>query len=210
MDNDELNNSTSLSVSLVLQFLFHELRHSEAIKRWLYKKLSLEFEELLTKTTIGKFFETITIRDMNLGSNFPNIKKISIEDVKLDNKEGHIDTVSLCLDLDYTGSFLLSVDAKMKFGKTAYLSIKGTLKKSKTIFKYAILVNKVNGLVRLQFTRHPYTHWSFSFYNDPIIELEVESHFQGRQLQSNITSLIVNQIKKAIRRKHTLPNYKIR
>jgi hypothetical protein len=75
---------------------------------------------------------------------------------------------------------------------------------------FFFLVNKVKGLVRLQFTRHPYTHWSFSFYNDPIIELEVESHFQGRQLQSNITSLIVNQIKKAIRRKHTLPNYKIR
>ncbi|XP_044259435.1 PDZ domain-containing protein 8 [Tribolium madens] len=195
LESEELNDATSLSVSLVLQFLFHELRHSEAIKRWLYKKLSLEFEELLTKTTIGKFFEVINIRDMNLGNHFPNIKKISIEDVKLDNKEGHIDTVSLCLDVDYTGNFLLSVDAKMKFGKTAYLSIK---------------VNKVNGLVRLQFTRHPYTHWSFSFFQDPIIELEVESHFQGRQLQSNITSLIVNQIKKAIRRKHTLPNYKIR
>ncbi|XP_068910314.1 PDZ domain-containing protein 8 [Tenebrio molitor] len=198
LENEDLNDksdATSLSVSLVLQFLFHELRHSESIKRWLYKKLSLEFEELLTKTTIGKFFEAINIRDMHLGNHFPNVKNISIEDVKLDKKEGHIDTVSLCLDLDYEGNFLLSVDAKMKFGKTAYLSIK---------------VNKVKGLVRLQFTRHPYTHWSFSFYNDPIIELEVESHFQGRQLQSNITSLIVNQIKKAIRRKHTLPNYKIR
>lgn len=42
------------------------------------------------------------------------------------------------------------------------------------------------------------------------MDLAVESHFQGRQLQSNITNLIVNQIKKAIKRKHTLPNYKIR
>jgi hypothetical protein len=63
---------------------------------------------------------------MHLGNHFPNVKNISIEDVKLDKKEGHIDTVSLCLDLDYEGNFLLSVDAKMKFGKTAYLSIKGT------------------------------------------------------------------------------------
>ncbi|RZC35179.1 PDZ domain-containing protein 8, partial [Asbolus verrucosus] len=176
LENEDFSNKnrgTSLSVSLVLQFLFHELRHSESIKRWLYKKLSLEFEELLTKTTIGKFFEVINIKDMNLGNHFPNIKNISIEEVKLDNKEGHIDVVSLCLDLDYT-------------------------------------VNKVNGLVRLQFTRHPYTHWSFSFYSEPVIELEVESHFQGRQLQSNITNLIVHQIKKAIKRKHTLPNYKIR
>lgn len=32
---------------------------------------------------------------------------------------------SLSINLDYTGNFLLSVNCKMKFGKTAYLSIKG-------------------------------------------------------------------------------------
>lgn len=45
----------------MLQFLFHELRHSEAIKKWLYKKLTLEFDELLTKTTIGKFFDEVSV-----------------------------------------------------------------------------------------------------------------------------------------------------
>lgn len=65
---------------------------------------------------------------MNLGTQFPDIKNISVDSVKLDKKEGYIDTVSLCLDLDYSGNFLLSVDAKMKFGKTAYLSIKGNKK----------------------------------------------------------------------------------
>lgn len=75
---------------------------------------------------------------------------------------------------------------------------------------YLFSVKHISGLARLQFTRIPYTHWSFSFYNEPVLELAVESHFQGRQLQSNITNLIVNQIKKAIKRKHTLPNYKIR
>lgn len=132
---------------------------------------------------------------MHLGSQFPDIKDIQIDHVKLDKKDEHIESVSLCLNLDYTGNFLLSVEAKMKFGKTAYLSIK---------------VKRVCGNVKLQFSRYPYTHWSFSFYTDPIIDLAVESHFQGRQLQSNITNLIVNQIKKAIKRKHTLPNYKIR
>lgn len=62
---------------------------------------------------------------MHLGTEFPDIKDISIDSVKLDKKEGYIETVSLCLDVDYTGNFLLSIDAKMKFGKTAYLSIKG-------------------------------------------------------------------------------------
>ncbi|KAJ8936902.1 hypothetical protein NQ318_010929 [Aromia moschata] len=198
LESDELvdkGRGCSLPISLVLQFLFHELRHSESIKRWLYKKLSLEFDELLTKTTIGKFFDSISIKDMHLGTEFPDIKDITVDNVKLDKKEGYIETVSLCLNLDYTGNFLLSVDAKMKFGKTAYLSIK---------------VKRICGQARLQFSRQPYTHWSFSFFTDPVLDLAVESHFQGRQLQSNITNLIMNQIKKAIKRKHTLPNYKIR
>lgn len=62
---------------------------------------------------------------MHLGTEFPDIKDISVDSVKLDKKEGYIETLSLCLDLDYTGNFLLSIDAKMKFGKTAYLSIQG-------------------------------------------------------------------------------------
>lgn len=45
----------------MLQFLFHELRHNDGVKRWLFKKLSLEFDELLTKTTIGKFFDSVTV-----------------------------------------------------------------------------------------------------------------------------------------------------
>ncbi|XP_050296074.1 PDZ domain-containing protein 8 isoform X2 [Anthonomus grandis grandis] len=184
-----------LAVNLVLQFLFHELRHSETIKRWLYKKLSMEFDELLTKTAMGKFFDSITIKDLHLGSQFPDIKDISIENVKLDPKNEHIEVLSLVLNLDYLGNFFMCIDAKMKFSKTAYLSIK---------------VKKISGSARLQFSREPYTHWSFSFYNEPILDLAVESHFQGRQLQSNITNLIVHQIKKAIKRKHTLPNYKIR
>lgn len=62
---------------------------------------------------------------MNLGTQFPHIKNICLEDIKLDKVDGHIDTLNISVNLDYTGNFLLSVDAKMKFGKTAYLSIKG-------------------------------------------------------------------------------------
>lgn len=71
-------------------------------------------------------------------------------------------------------------------------------------------MKRISGIMRLQFTRRPYTHWSLSFIGDPEIEFGIESQFQGRQMQSHITSLISNQIRKAIRRKHTLPNYKLR
>lgn len=61
-DSYEKSVYSSLPVNLMFQFLFHELRHSDGIKRWLYKKLSLEFDELLNKTTIGKFFDAVTVR----------------------------------------------------------------------------------------------------------------------------------------------------
>lgn len=75
---------------------------------------------------------------------------------------------------------------------------------------YFFLVKRISGRARLQFTRVPYTHWSLSFYSDPILELEVQSQFQGRQLQPQIISLITGQIRRAVRRKHTLPRYKMR
>lgn len=72
-------------------------------------------------------------------------------------------------------------------------------------------VNHISGLVRLHYTRLPYTHWSLCFIDDPVIELDIETHFLGRYMsQSNVTGLISNQIRKAIRRKHTFPNYKLR
>lgn len=62
----------------------------------------------------------------------------------------------------------------------------------------------------MQFTRKPFTHWSISFIQEPIVDLAIESQIQGRQMQSNVTSLISSAVKKAIRRKHVLPNYKLR
>lgn len=77
-------------------------------------------------------------------------------------------------------------------------------------YNISLPVKQLSGLARLQFTRNPYTHWSLSFLGDPELDLAIESRYQGRQMQSNITSLISNQIRKAVRRKHTLPNYKLR
>ena len=51
--------------------------------------------------------------------------------------------------MDYTGGFQLAVDVYLLFNKSAYLSV---------------TVKKMKGRARMQFTRMPYTHWSFSFY----------------------------------------------
>ncbi|RNA42097.1 PDZ domain-containing 8, partial [Brachionus plicatilis] len=45
--------------------------------------------------------------------------------------------------------------------------------------------------------------------SEPIVEMEGSSQFDGRSMPK-LTYLLVNQIRRSIRRKHTLPNYKIR
>lgn len=105
----------------------------------------------------------------------------------------------------------------MVLGKKGSIMLKGNNFNEESLFKHWVtklvissVVKQLSGMARLQFTRKPYTHWSLSFLGDPELNLVVESKYQGRQMQSNITNLISNQIRKAVRRKHTLPNYKLR
>ncbi|XP_076233492.1 PDZ domain containing 8 isoform X2 [Calliopsis andreniformis] len=185
----------NLAINLTLQFLFNELRNAERVRLWLYRKLNNEFKELLTQSTTGKLLDSVKLRDLNLGSQFPTIKGLEVADSKIDADTGLLESLDLSLDLHYSGNFQLSIDVKMLLGKTAYM---------------ALQVKRISGRARLQFTRVPYTHWSLSFYSEPILELEVQSQFQGRQLQPQIISLITGQIRRAVRRKHTLPRYKLR
>uniref|UniRef100_A0A2K5K706 PDZ domain-containing protein 8 n=2 Tax=Colobus angolensis palliatus TaxID=336983 RepID=A0A2K5K706_COLAP len=97
-------------------------------------------------------------------------------------------------EVEYNGGFHLAIDVDLVFGKSAYLFVK---------------LSRVVGRLRLVFTRVPFTHWFFSFVEDPLIDFEVRSQFEGRPMPQ-LTSIIVNQLKKIIKRKHTLPSYKIR
>lgn len=56
-DPDSKNSVTG--INLILQFLFQELRYSNKVRKWFHRKLSLELDELLTKTAIGKFFDKL-------------------------------------------------------------------------------------------------------------------------------------------------------
>ena len=57
--------------------------------------------------------------------------------------------LDLALEIEYSGGFLISLDVDLIFGKKAYIAVK---------------LNSLKGRLRLQFTRVPCTHWSFSFY----------------------------------------------
>ncbi|XP_061394825.1 PDZ domain-containing protein 8-like, partial [Musca vetustissima] len=135
------------------------------------------------------------IKQLELGDQFPEIKTLRVHNIELDESGERIENLDLLMEIHYMGNFRTSIDADMVLGKKGSLTLK---------------VKQLSGLARLQFTRNPYTHWSLSFLGDPELDLAIESRYQGRQMQSNITSLISNQIRKAVRRKHTLPNYKLR
>lgn len=47
------------------------------------------------------------------------------------------------------------------------------------------------------------------FFQEPEVEFEAESQFEGKNLPQ-LSSLIINHLRKSIQKKHTLPSYKIR
>nr|XP_006630521.1 PREDICTED: PDZ domain-containing protein 8 [Lepisosteus oculatus] len=181
-------------LNAIFLFLFRELRDTPLVRHWVTKKIKVEFEELLLTKTAGRLLEGLSLRDISLGNSLPVFKTAKLMKPVSCNDDGMPEELNFEVDLEYNGGFHLAIDVDLVFGKSAYLFVKMT---------------RVVGRLRLQFTRLPFTHWSFSFLEDPLIDFEVKSQFEGRPLPQ-LTSIIVNQLKRVIKKKHTLPNYKIR
>uniref|UniRef100_A0AAQ6AHL0 PDZ domain containing 8 n=1 Tax=Amphiprion ocellaris TaxID=80972 RepID=A0AAQ6AHL0_AMPOC len=171
-----------------------ELRDTPVVRHWLTKKIKVEFEELLQTKTAGRLLEGLSLRDISLGNSLPVFKTARLMKPVHMNEDGMPEELNFEVDLEYNGGFHLAIDVELVFGKSAYLFVK---------------MRRVVGRLRLQFTRTPFSHWSFSFLEDPLVDFEVKSQFEGRPLPQ-LTSIIVNQLKRVIKKKHTLPNYKIR
>lgn len=181
-------------LNAIFLFLFRELRDTPGVRHWITKKIKVEFEELLQTKTAGRLLEGLSLRDISLGDSLPLFKAAKlVKPVQL-NQDDMPDELNFEVDIEYSGGFHLAIDVDLVFGKSAYLFVK---------------MKRVVGRLRLQFTRMPFSHWSFSFAEDPIVDFEVKSQFEGRPLPT-LTSFIVNQLKRVIKKKHTLPNYKIR
>ena len=54
-NKEELSNDTEsmIALNLMLQFLFQELKDTKSIRRYIIRKLSVEFKELLTTKGAG-------------------------------------------------------------------------------------------------------------------------------------------------------------
>ncbi|XP_050989620.1 PDZ domain-containing protein 8 [Labeo rohita] len=181
-------------LNAIFLFLFRELRDTPVVRHWITKKIKVEFEELLQTKTAGRLLEGLSLRDISLGNSVPVFKTARLMKPVALNEDNMPEELNFEVDLEYNGGFHLAIDVDLVFGKSAYLFVKMT---------------RVAGRLKLQFTRMPFTHWSFSFLEDPLIDFEVKSQFEGRPLPQ-LTSIIVNQLKRVIKKKHTLPNYKIR
>ncbi|XP_018534410.1 PDZ domain-containing protein 8 [Lates calcarifer] len=181
-------------LNAIFLFLFRELRDTPVVRHWLTKKIKVEFEELLQTKTAGRLLEGLSLRDISLGNSLPVFKTAKLMKPMPLNEDGMPEELNFEVDIEYNGGFHLAIDVELVFGKSAYLFVK---------------MRRVVGRLRLQFTRMPFSHWSFSFLEDPLVDFEVKSQFEGRPLPQ-LTSIIVNQLKRVIKKKHTLPNYKIR
>ncbi|NXU40551.1 PDZD8 protein, partial [Drymodes brunneopygia] len=181
-------------LNAIFLFLFRELRDTALVRDWVIKKIKVEFEELLQAKMTGKVLEGLSLREVSLGDVLPVFKSVKLIRPVICNEEGAPEELGFEVDLEYNGGFHLAIDADLVFGKSAYLFVK---------------ISRVMGKLKLVFTRLPFTHWFFSFMDDPVVLFEVKSQFEGRPMPQ-LTSIIVNQFKKVIKRKHTLPNYKIR
>ncbi|XP_075902185.1 PDZ domain-containing protein 8 [Nelusetta ayraudi] len=181
-------------LNAIFLFLFRELRDTPLVRHWLTKKIKVEFEELLLTKTAGRLLEGLSLRDIYLGNALPLFKSARLMKPVLANDDGMPEELNFEVDIEYNGGFHLAIDVELVFGKSAYLFVK---------------MRRVVGRLRLQFTRTPFSHWSFAFLDDPLVDFEARSQFEGRPLPQ-LTSIIVNQLKRVIKKKHTLPNYKIR
>ncbi|CAM9469284.1 unnamed protein product [Lampetra planeri] len=181
-------------LNVLFLFLFRELRDTGTVRRWLIKKIRVEFVELLQSKTVGRLIEGLSLRDVSLGDTLPVFSSVVMHEPDPVPEKNVPEQLDLEVDVEYSGGFHLAVDVDLVFGKSAYLFVR---------------VARVAGRVRLRFSHLPFTHWSFAFIREPELEFDVESRLEGRPLPQ-LTAIIERQLRSAICRKHTLPNYKVR
>lgn len=182
------------SISVFLHMLFQEHKDTRLLRRWFHKRLQIELNDISTRSAAGRLIQEIRIRDLSLGTKFPRINAVRVENVEMSEDKNVFEKITFLIDMDYTGGFETSIDVTTVFGKKANLSVK---------------LSKLAGMVRVILSRKPYNHWTFSFISTPELATEVSSQIQGHQLK-RLIPLIKESIRRALQRKHVWPNYKIR
>ncbi|XP_064481658.1 PDZ domain-containing protein 8-like isoform X2 [Ornithodoros turicata] len=185
---------TVIVMNLIMQCIFREWKDSITLRRVVLSKLNKEFADMVQRGAAGKLLEKIQLRELDFGTDFLTITRVAVENVTLHDTWKTIEELDVFLALEYAGGFTLAVDADLIIGGQVSLSVK---------------ITHLSGKARLQFSRKPYSHWSFAFYEEPKVEISIESSIQGQNFPQ-IPNIIMSQIRRVLRAKHTLPNYRIR
>uniref|UniRef100_A0A5S6R016 Phorbol-ester/DAG-type domain-containing protein n=1 Tax=Trichuris muris TaxID=70415 RepID=A0A5S6R016_TRIMR len=182
------------SLNLLLQFVFQEIRQTRRLRGWLLRKLKIEFCELLSHFAASRLLQDIRIVSLDVGCHLPVVKSSQVCNVQLSADEDSFEELELLLDIDYHGGFELVLNLVSIIDTGACLRVK---------------VSRISGEVRLRFTRNPFTHWSFTFTQEPRIDFDIDSKLRKRHLPQ-LVPLIINQFRRMFRKKHVLPAYRIR
>ncbi|CAF0848083.1 unnamed protein product [Didymodactylos carnosus] len=172
-EDERAKNSAVDSVNYFAQFLYQELKDTSRLRRYILHKLNTEFKELKNSRAGKLFLQNIQIQDFSLGAGFPYFSDIKLEHSERDDR-GLIKEFVAIFDTVYKEGFCVTVNVTLVFGRKCLLIIK---------------IKRIEGQLRLNFKREPYTHWTLVFKQEPQIDFE---------------------LRRAIRRKQTWPNYKIR
>lgn len=70
-------------------------------------------------------------------------------------------------------------------------------------------IKRIHGLLRLELRREPFSHWLLVFQHEPLVDLEIKSYVSDREA-AHVSDIIGQLIRRAVRRKHVWPSYKIR
>ncbi|KAK8763364.1 hypothetical protein V5799_034026 [Amblyomma americanum] len=89
------------------------------------------------------------VREIDFGNDFVTVNKIAVESVTLHEIWKTIEELDVFCSVEYPGGFSIGIDAELSMGAVASVVIK---------------VNRIAFKGRLQFSRKPYTNWSFAFY----------------------------------------------
>ena len=51
-----------VALNMLFQFLFQELKDTKAVRRYIIRKMTMEFKEMLTTNAAGKIVQRITVK----------------------------------------------------------------------------------------------------------------------------------------------------
>ncbi|XP_065282940.1 PDZ domain-containing protein 8-like [Dermacentor albipictus] len=183
---------TLLVANLASQFLFREWKESALIRRVSFSKINKAFRAVL-RGPASKVLSKLQIREIDFGNDFVSVNKIAVESVTLHEIWKTIEELDMFCSFEYPGGFSIGIDAELNVGAQASVVIK---------------VNRLAAKGRLQFSRKPYTHWSFALYEEPKVSITVESSLQG-QNYPQFARAVTGLVRRKLRSKFNLPTYVI-